>query len=146
MKKIGIYVHFPFCASKCNYCNFNSHANKNDLQLKYFQSLIKEISMYKTQDVEVDTIFIGGGTPSIMFTGCISTLIAEINKNFQVSKDVEITIEANPNSVTKGKVLEWKECGVNRVSVGLQTTNNNLLKLIGRPHTKQDYIRAIQDI
>lgn len=146
MERIGIYIHFPFCASKCKYCNFNSYSNKNELQLKYFQALIKEISMYKTQSVEVDTIFIGGGTPSIMFTGCISTLISEIKKNFSVIDDAEITIEANPNSITKSKVLEWKESGVNRVSVGLQTTNHNLLKLIGRPHTRQDYINSINDI
>lgn len=146
MNKIGIYVHFPFCKSKCKYCNFNSYAGKDDLQLKYFQALLKEIDLYATNDVEIDSIFIGGGTPSIMFTGCISTLIAEIRKKFKVLDDVEITIEANPNSVTKSKVIEWRECGVNRVSVGLQTVNHNLLKLIGRPHTKQDYIQAIEDI
>lgn len=146
MKKIGIYIHFPFCVSKCKYCNFNSYSNKNDMQLKYFQSLIKEISMYGGEKLHVDTIFIGGGTPSIMFNGCISTLLSEIRKNFVVDEDAEITIEANPNSITKSKVVEWKDSGVNRVSVGLQTTNHNLLRLIGRPHTRQDYINAINDI
>lgn len=145
-KSVGIYVHFPFCASKCKYCNFNSYSGKDDMQLKYFQSLLKEISMYASKDIKVDTIFIGGGTPSIMFTGCISTLLSEIRKNFDVLVDAEITIEANPNSITKAKAIEWHDCGVNRVSVGLQTTNHNLLKLIGRPHTKQDYIDAVQDI
>lgn len=146
MKKIGIYIHFPFCASKCKYCNFNSYSDKNDLQLKYFKALIREIEMYKSGDFEVDTIFIGGGTPSIMFNGCISTLLSEIRKNFKVIENAEITIEANPNSITKSKAIEWKESGVNRVSVGLQTINSNLLKLIGRPHTKQDYVNAIKDI
>ncbi len=146
MKKIGLYVHFPFCASKCKYCNFNSYANKNDLQLKYFQALLKELSMYKSDNILIDTIFIGGGTPSIMFNGCISTLISEIKKTFHVAEGVEITIESNPNSIDKSKAMEWKESGVNRVSVGLQSINTNLLKLLGRPHTRQDYLRAIDDI
>lgn len=144
MKNIGIYVHFPFCASKCKYCNFTSFQGKNDMQLKYFQSLINEIDASNASDVCVDTIFIGGGTPSIMFDGCISTLLSEIKKKFIVLDDVEVTIEGNPNSITKSKVQEWKESGVNRVSIGLQTTNPNILKLIGRPHTKQDYINAIE--
>ena len=146
MKKVGLYVHFPFCASKCKYCNFNSYTDKNELQLKYFQSLLKELSMYKSDKIEIDTIFIGGGTPSIMFNGCISTLLSEVRKTFKVSEDAEITIEANPNSIDKNKTIEWKESGVNRVSIGLQSINSNLLKLIGRPHTKQDYLRAYDDV
>lgn len=146
MKKIGLYVHFPFCASKCKYCNFNSYSDKNELQLKYFQALLKELQLYKSDKIEIDTIFIGGGTPSIMFNGCISTLLSEVRKTFKVSSDAEITIEANPNSIDKNKAIEWKEAGVNRVSIGLQSINSNLLKLIGRPHTKQDYIRAYEDV
>ena len=82
MKNVGLYIHFPFCASKCSYCNFNSYSNKNELQLKYFQSLLKELQMYKSDKIKIDTIFMGGGTPSIMFNGCISTLLSEIRKNF----------------------------------------------------------------
>lgn len=143
---VGIYIHFPFCKSKCKYCNFNSFANKDNLQLEYFKSMIKEISMYGNKKINIDTIFIGGGTPSLMFDGCISTLISELKKKFNILDGCEITIEANPNSVTQSKVREWKECGVNRVSVGLQTINANSLKLIGRTHTKKDYINAIETI
>ena len=146
MKRIGIYVHFPFCASKCNYCNFNSYDNKNDLQLDYFKAIVKELEMYKNTSVVVDSIFIGGGTPSLMFNGCISTLISQIKKSFLVALNAEITIECNPNSVTLQKAREWKECGVNRVSVGLQTINQNALNAIGRTHTKKDYIKAIDII
>lgn len=146
MKKVGLYVHFPFCASKCKYCNFNSYSDKNDFQFKYFQALLRELLMYKSSEVEFDTIFIGGGTPSIMFNGCIATLLSEVRKNFKVSEDVEITIEANPNSIDKNKTIEWKESGVNRVSIGLQSINPNILKLIGRPHNKQDYLRALEDV
>ena len=143
---VGIYIHFPFCKSKCKYCNFNSFANKDNLQLDYFKSMIKEISMYGNKKINIDTIFIGGGTPSLMFDGCISTLISELRKKFNILDGCEITIEGNPNSITQSKVREWKECGVNRVSVGLQTVNSNSLKLIGRTHTKKDYINAIETI
>ncbi len=141
---IGIYVHFPFCVSKCLYCNFNSYAGKNDMQIKYFSALIKEISMYGDKKIDVDTIYMGGGTPSIMFDGCVSTIMTEIRKNFNVLDDAEITIEANPNSVTSMKLSEWKDAGVNRLSIGLQSSNANILKLIGRPHNKADYINAVE--
>jgi len=143
MSATGIYVHFPFCTSKCLYCDFNSYVNKNELQAKYLQSLVKEIKMYEDKNLDIDTIFIGGGTPSFMFQGCISTVISAIKKSFNVLNDAEITIEGNPDSITLSKVREWKDSGINRVSVGLQTANNRLLKLIGRPHTKDDYIKAI---
>lgn len=146
MKSIGIYVHFPFCASKCKYCNFNSTAESNDMQLDYFHALIREIKMYSNPKLAVDSIFIGGGTPSIMFDGCVATLLSEIRKNFAVESNAEITIEANPNSVTISKAQEWALAGVNRVSIGLQTTNPNVLKLIGRIHTTQEYIDAVEII
>lgn len=144
MRDIGIYIHFPFCVSKCKYCNFNSSADNNHLQMEYFKTLIREIKMYSDSKINVDTIFIGGGTPSIMFDGCIATLISEIKKNFNVSPDAEITIEANPNSVTMLKAQEWVSAGVNRVSIGLQTTNANVFKLIGRAHSTKDYIDAVE--
>lgn len=116
------------------------------MQLKYFQSLIREISQSQADNVVVDTIFIGGGTPSVMFDGCMSTLLSEIKKKFAVLDNAEITIESNPNSITLAKAREWKECGINRVSIGLQTTNPNILRLIGRQHTKQDYVRAVETV
>lgn len=143
---IGIYVHFPFCVSKCNYCNFNSYSDKNHLQLDYLKALTNEIKKYADKKVDIDTIFIGGGTPSFMFDGCISTLLSTIKKSFNVLIDAEITIECNPNSVTSKKVYEWKDSGINRVSVGLQSTNANTLKLIGRCHTVKDYVNAIETI
>lgn len=147
MKKIGIYVHFPFCVQKCNYCNFNSYANKSELQLDYFQALLREIEMYSdSKKIQIDSIFIGGGTPSAMFDGCISTVLSHIRKNFVLTQDCEITVEANPNSLSVTKCREWKESGVNRVSVGLQTTNPNALKIIGRVHGKKEYCDAITNL
>ena len=146
MKKIGVYVHFPFCVSKCKYCNFNSYADKNELQQEYLRALVKEIQSYSNKSVVVDSIFIGGGTPSVMFDGCVSTLLSAIRTNFNVLDDAEISIESNPNSVTINKVREWQESGINRISIGLQTANNSCLKLLGRVHTRQDYINAIETI
>lgn len=146
MKKIGIYVHFPFCVAKCKYCNFNSYVGKNDFQQEYLRALVSEIQGYANKSLEVDTIFIGGGTPSLMLDGAVSTILSAVRSSFSVDNDAEITIESNPNSINLSKVREWKEAGINRVSVGLQSSSNNLLKLIGRVHTKDDYIKAIDII
>ena len=94
MKNVGIYIHFPFCASKCKYCNFNSYANMEGMQLDYFQALLKEIRMYANKKIVVDTIFIGGGTPSVMFDGAITTLMSELKKSFCIDSDVSPAFSA----------------------------------------------------
>ena len=108
MKKIGLYLHIPFCAKKCQYCSFNSYANLNHLHTDYLLALIKEIEQKSSKDFEIDSIFIGGGTPSILKKGYISRIFEAIRQNFIVRKDAEITIEANPNSITLSKAEEWK--------------------------------------
>lgn len=146
MKELGIYIHIPFCVKKCKYCNFNSYENMLDYQNEYLVALNNEIEQYslKADEYTVTTIFIGGGTPSLLQNGAVSTILSSLRKNFHVSKLAEITIEANPNSITLDKAYEWRNAGVNRVSVGLQSCKNNLLRLIGRVHNKTDYIKAMQ--
>lgn len=148
MKKLGIYIHIPFCEKKCNYCDFNSHDNLYNLQPAYLKALTQEIknsaSSYK--DHVIDTVFIGGGTPSFLFKGAIATILSVVKKHYNVLKDVEITIECNPGSVTYEKAFEWKTAGVNRVSVGLQSASEKILKIIGRTHTKLQYITAINTL
>lgn len=145
MKKVGLYLHIPFCANKCKYCSFNSYANLDFLHTDYLLALIKEIEIKESKkDFEIDTIFIGGGTPSILENGYISRIFEAIYKNFKVREDAEITIEANPNSITLEKAKEWKNAGINRVSVGLQSSSEKVLKAIGRVHTKKDYINAMR--
>lgn len=145
MKKVGLYLHIPFCANKCKYCSFNSYANLDFLHTDYLLALIKEIEIKGSKkDFEIDTIFIGGGTPSILENGYISRIFEAIYKNFKVREDAEITIEANPNSITLEKAKEWKNAGINRVSVGLQSSSEKVLKAIGRVHTKKDYINAMR--
>ena len=148
MKEIGLYIHIPFCKAKCKYCDFNSYAGLDNFQHSYLLALIKEIKSYKSKlkDYNIDTIFIGGGTPSVLFQGAISTILSEIKANFNVLPNAEITIEANPNSITYSKALEWVQAGINRVSVGLQSIKTSCLKKIGRIHTKQDYVNAIETL
>lgn len=141
---LGLYVHIPFCVSKCQYCNFYS-INQLDYVNDYLVALIKEIEREsaKYKDCNVDTIFIGGGTPSILPTGAVSLIINTIKNCYNVDTNCEITMESNPNSIDYTKAVSWKEAGVNRISVGLQTTSNRLLKLIGRAHTFEDYLNCM---
>ena len=148
MKTLGIYVHIPFCASKCYYCDFYSCVTKNETQQNYVASLIKEIinSAKKFKNYNIDTIFIGGGTPSVLTPGLIPLIVNTIKNHFNVLNNAEITMEANPNSISYESALEWFNCGINRVSVGLQSSSNKLLKLINRIHTFNDYTNAINHL
>lgn len=144
---LGIYVHIPFCVSKCDYCNFYS-ITKLDLINDYVIALIKEIECEskKYNNYEIDTIFIGGGTPSVLPTGAVSSIVNTIKKHYNVLDNCEITIESNPNSITYTNATEWLNCGVNRVSVGLQSTRDRLLKKVGRAHTFKDFLLAIENL
>ena len=146
-QNIGIYVHIPFCEKKCDYCNFISFKTDDETKEKYVEYLLKEIEFFadKLKDYQIDTIFIGGGTPSALRHNAIRNILNYITNNFDVASDAEITIEANPNSLTKEKLSEYKLAGVNRLSVGLQTYNDKLLKLIGRIHTCKEFDEAIKN-
>ena len=143
-KNLGLYIHIPFCEKKCDYCNFVSFCGKDEQKKEYVDLLVKEIEIQgKThKNYVVDSVFVGGGTPSCLELGEIKKIFDAINDNFLVTNDAEITIECNPNSLNKQKLLEYKSCGINRLSIGLQAYNNKLLKLIGRLHTKKDFDKA----
>lgn len=140
--KISIYVHIPFCKSKCHYCDFASFCNKEELITPYFESLKKEISLRKKEvnGREVETIYFGGGTPSFVDSKFICDTLNIIKKNFSIKENAEITIEANPSSITKEKLEDYINVGFNRISIGLQSTNNTLLKTIGRIHTYETFL------
>ena len=148
---LGLYIHIPFCVEKCFYCDFNSYKiqNKNEKK-EYIKNLKKEINLYKEEfkDKYFDTIFLGGGTPSILEGEELEEIFNEIYKNFSILKDAEITIECNPGTLTKKKLQTMKKCGVNRLSIGLQTTQNKNLKYIGRIHTyeifEKNYKEALE--
>lgn len=144
MKELGIYVHIPFCKQKCSYCDFISYSNKNNLVDKYIEKLKKEIKekAEKLNEYEVTTIYIGGGTPSYIENKHIAEILETIKKNYTVSKKAEITIEVNPGTVTKHKLTSYVRDGINRISIGLQSCNDNLLKMIGRIHTFEEFLNT----
>ena len=138
--EIGIYVHIPFCKKKCDYCDFISYCNKDNLIKDYVESLKIEIQSQNIKP-EITTIYIGGGTPSYIDSKYIIEIIGKI-KEKKVSPNAEITIEINPGTVTKEKLEDYKICGINRISIGLQSTNNILLKEIGRIHDFDQFIET----
>ena len=144
MKKIGIYIHIPFCKSKCYYCDFTSFSNKDELVKEYVQCLIREIRNRKNKNLIVKTIYIGGGTPSYINEEYILKMMDEIRASFILTPDTEISIEVNPGTVTYNKLKTYYDCEINRLSIGLQTSNDNLLKEIGRIHTLKDYLQTIE--
>jgi oxygen-independent coproporphyrinogen-3 oxidase len=135
---LGLYIHIPFCISKCKYCDFNSYKIDEISKKRYLKDLKIEMSMYKN-DKEIDSIFLGGGTPSILDEDELKDIFENIYKNFNIKKDAEITVECNPGTLTLKKLTTMKEIGVNRLSIGLQATQNHHLKNIGRIHTYEDF-------
>lgn len=150
-KEIGLYIHIPFCKSKCSYCDFCSYENKEKLIPEYIKCLkeeIIEVANANKQDVKegkdilflVNTIYIGGGTPSYIDSNYIIEIMETIKQNYNVDKNAEITIEVNPGTVTFDKLQDYFKSGINRISIGLQSTYNFLLEQIGRIHTYQDFL------
>ena len=142
MKNLGIYVHIPFCVKKCSYCDFVSFANKSNYIEEYVNALKKEIKDNKRNDYEIDTIYIGGGTPSFIDAKYISEILKVVKENFNVNSNAEITIEVNPGTVNEEKLQIYKEAGINRISIGLQSTKNEILEKIGRIHNYEQFIET----
>ena len=146
MEKIGIYIHIPFCKKKCFYCDFTAFQNLESWIDSYFENLKKEIILYqKNMNVEVDSIYIGGGTPTYVDYHYIIEIV-EILKNFDLRNVKEFTIEANPNSLTLEKLKAYKKLGINRISLGVQSFDDKVLKNIGRDHNKEIVLKDIENI
>lgn len=139
-KEVGIYVHIPFCKQKCYYCDFISYCNKDVKIDDYIQAVKKEIELQRIKS-EITTIYIGGGTPTYIDSKYIKKVMEELKKK-NISETAEITIEVNPGTVTKQKMKEYKECGINRLSIGLQSTKDELLKQIGRIHDFEEFLET----
>ena len=156
MKNIGIYLHIPFCKKKCFYCDFISYCNEENNIYTYIECMKKEIkfkaselnkfSIKNQENYEIDTIYIGGGTPSYIDSKFISDLIDSVKKSFNVKNNCEITIELNPDSTLFEKLFEYKKTGINRISIGLQSSKDKLLKEIGRVHNFEQFKRAYYNI
>ena len=140
MEELGIYIHIPFCKQKCFYCDFCSFANKNEMQEKYVETVINEIkNITHKEKYTVTTIYLGGGTPSILNPNYIKNILQEIKSSFEILDDAEITIEINPGTVNEEKLKKYKEYGINRLSIGLQSANDKILKKIGRIHDYKQF-------
>lgn len=148
LNKSGLYIHVPFCSSKCSYCDFNSYAGKLDLADEYFDSMKKEIGLYRDEMKfnMVDSIFIGGGTPSCVESKYICDILSCCKSNYNISKYCEISIETNPGTLDMEKLSAYKECGINRISIGLQAFQSELLRYLGRQHTAEDFISCVEMI
>lgn len=145
MKTVGIYVHVPFCKQKCKYCDFISFQNCENYFDDYFECLKKEITEKaneinsENKEILIDTIYFGGGTPSIVCEKYIEEVLNKIYEYYNVSENAEITVEVNPGTVDKLKLERYFEIGINRLSIGLQSTDDKLLKMLGRIHTYKEF-------
>lgn len=147
VKKLGIYVHIPFCVRKCQYCGFLSfdryHSN---MEGRYFSALFSEMKRQGTEyrEYEVDTIFIGGGTPTVVPAERIEQVIEGVKQSFNVCDNAEITMESNPGTVTRQSLAQYRKAGVNRLSIGVQSFRDEILRALGRMHTAEEAKNAFR--
>lgn len=141
-KELELYIHIPFCVKKCRYCDFLSFSAEEEVKKAYIDALCKEIKGLSSlgDSYEITTIFIGGGTPSILEADQIAKIMKTVYRIFSIQKEAEITIEINPGTVTREKLIAYKENGINRLSIGLQSAQDKELKLLGRIHTYEDFL------
>ena len=141
----GFYVHWPFCAAKCPYCDFNSHVASEIDESRWVRAYLREIDRY-AQEVPgriLNSVFFGGGTPSLMAPDTVGAILERIRKHWPAANDMEVTLEANPGSVEAGRFRGYAEVGVNRVSIGVQALNNDDLKRLGRLHSVEEALAAL---
>ena len=140
----GVYIHWPFCAAKCPYCDFNSHVRKSVDQSRWLSAIRLELknNAIRTKGRTVNTIFFGGGTPSLMEPETVAGIIKEIAKLWVLALDIEISLEANPTSVEAQKFSDFRKAGINRISMGIQSLRNDDLKALGRMHSVNEARKA----
>lgn len=145
-KPLELYIHIPFCIRKCAYCDFLSAPAALEVQEAYVGQLLQEIAASKKlpEDYEAVTVFFGGGTPGILKGELLCSILRALRDRFSVREDAEITVEANPGTVNRDKLVQYREAGVNRISLGLQSADNQELKLLGRIHTWEQFLESFQ--
>ena len=149
-KNPGIYVHIPFCVRKCNYCAFLSGASDEALRERYMKALCEEIRirarlMSDHAQGVFDTIFFGGGTPSLLMSAQVARIIDELKMNFDIDSEAEVTLESNPKALSMESLKGYRDAGVNRLSMGVQSMDDDILRRLGRIHTARDVIRDVQN-
>ena len=145
---LALYIHWPFCKIKCPYCDFNSYKRESTSQSHWLEAYLKALEFWceRLDKREISSVFFGGGTPSLLEPDFVATLLQKTDSLWGISSDCEITIEANPNSVSSNKFKLFKDIGINRVSIGVQALNNIDLDNLGRDHSKNEAIEAIEII
>ncbi|HVV69801.1 MAG TPA: radical SAM family heme chaperone HemW [Gammaproteobacteria bacterium] len=146
---LSLYIHIPWCVKKCPYCDFNSHNLKTAIpETDYINALITDLQQDLQQlpimGREIHSVFIGGGTPSLLSPDSVAKLLEEIQKHLRFTKEIEITLEANPGTVEQLKFQGFREAGINRLSIGIQSFNSDKLKALGRIHDGQEAIKAVE--
>lgn len=141
----SVYIHVPFCRSRCTYCDFFTAVCPPETWHTWHEGLLREIDLTEKlrSKEKLTTVYFGGGTPSLVDAGMIASIIERLKERFGFEREIEITLEANPESVTKEKALIWQKAGINRVSLGLQSVDEQMLKLLGRPHTVETFKEAV---
>lgn len=137
-----LYIHIPFCVRKCDYCDFLSAPGSEEAKASYTEALLREIEAVKTEKREVSSIFVGGGTPSVLSPSLMGDIFEKIHESFSVAPDAEITIEANPGTLSKEKLFLYRSVGINRLSLGLQSPEETELKSLGRIHTYGEFLES----
>lgn len=145
-KEMELYLHIPFCAKKCDYCDFLSFPADKSIKREYVETLKQEIEEVgkRYRNYRVSTIFVGGGTPSILNSSYIVEIFDVLRRKFHVAGNAEISMEVNPGTVTKEKLSDWRRAGINRLSMGLQSADNRELKRLGRIHTWEDFLESFR--
>lgn len=145
MEKVSLYIHIPFCIKKCRYCDFLSGPCDKDTQARYVKALISEIRQSEYAGSRVETVFFGGGTPSILRAEWLEEILDNVIEIFEVDENAEISIECNPGTVDKGKLTQLKKMGFNRLSIGLQSGNDDELKYLGRIHNYEEFLETYKN-
>jgi len=140
----GLYIHFPFCVKKCHYCDFVSYPDKLSEGERYVDALTHEMEAYR--GTAIDTVYLGGGTPTALAPELLGKVLSRVASSFSLAKDCEITVEANPGTCDEETFKQLASCGVNRVSLGVQSFVDTELKSLGRIHTKDDAVRAVEAV
>ena len=144
MREMELYIHIPFCMKKCSYCDFLSFSADEQTQYSYVQALLRELVFYgsKYKERVISTIYIGGGTPSWLREEYMEAIMMQVRSSFSVVEDAEITIECNPGTITSQKFEVYKKIGINRLSIGLQSAHNEELKILGRVHNYEQFLKT----
>lgn len=145
MDSLGIYIHVPFCGKKCDYCDFYSESYRKDTVSEYVSAVIRNLKAYSDKSRLTDTVYFGGGTPSLLSPEQIEMILDEVKNSFSLSGNPEITLEANPNTIDFNKLEKFRSAGINRLSVGVQSMIDSELKFLGRTHSAERAEKAVID-